>query len=121
MNNEQFMKELVASFPSPEPRDELIKKVRKQISYSITENKPFPRKVIAYIVAITVATLPLFSMVNYFYYIALEQFISTYFPQMLTSFVILFTISVTLIGAMCYGVIPIWIAYSMHNRVYRRL
>ncbi|WP_368239171.1 hypothetical protein [Candidatus Uabimicrobium amorphum] len=117
MNNENFMELFVESFPNPEPKEELILKVQQQMATAMTRKQRLPHKALGVVVLITLATLPLFSVVNYFYYIALQQIIVTYFPQMLTSFLIVFTVSVTLIGAICYGFIPIWIAYSLHRRV----
>lgn len=118
MSNENFMELFVESFPNPEPGEELLLKVQQQMMMTMTKKQRLlPRKALGFIVLITLATLPLFSIVNYFYYIALQQIIMMYFPQMLTSFLIVFTVSVTLIGAICYGFIPIWIAYSLNRRV----
>ena len=116
VNNENFMELFVESFPNPEPGEELLQKVQLQMTSALVKKKRLPRKAVGIIVLITLATLPLFSVVNYFYYIALQQIIMMYFPQMLTSFLIVFTVSVTLIGAICYGFIPIWIAYSLNRR-----
>ncbi|WP_372369661.1 hypothetical protein [Candidatus Uabimicrobium sp. HlEnr_7] len=119
MNNEKWMDELIASFPNPQPQQELISKIQQQMALAIVEKKRLSQKMLLSIIAITLATIPLFSLTNYFYYILLQQIITTYFPQMLTSFLVLFTISVSLIGAICYGFIPIWLAYFLNRNFHQ--
>ncbi len=113
--NDPWLDNFTQSFSTPSPKEDFILKVQHQMHNAMQQQKEAVRPKISLFVVLTLATVPLFFLINYAYYSILHAVITNLFPQMLTSFFILFFVSVSFAGAICYGLIPIWIARSYHQ------
>ena len=117
--SKQWMDKFVAAFPAPAPRPELVNRVQEQMRQLLAEQsccRLDSRKLIGVITTLGLASLPVFLLLNYLYYLVLHGLLAFVFPpSVVQAFIVVFVLLASLIGALCYGSLPICTVFLLRE------
>ena len=117
--NEPWIDKFVAAFPAPTPTPELVNRVQEQMRQLLAEQARRPLdqgKLIGLITSLGLASLPVFVLLNYLYYLALNGLLAFIFPvAVVQAFIVVFLLLASLVGALCYGSLPICTVFLLRE------
>ena len=119
MDPQPWMDKFMASFPCPELDPRIVLKVEADMVRLMQEQahkNVLRRRIVRYVALVTLATVPGFLLLNYLYCELMGGLLTMIFPSSIAeSFMLVFIALSSLLGALCYGSIPIGTTFLLRR------